>query len=761
VQYSSKSIVPFSILLVFTTSCFQNGGAGPTRRSYLQVDEARGLRGKPKPSPIPSPSPSPVPSPSPSPSPAPAPATLSVTSFSLINADLDTVVPGYEAMAPGAVLNLASLPSRNLNIRVNTNPSVVGSVEIQFDSTRVIEDIEPYALCGGTGLNYNRCSNLVVGSHSISAVPYSSANLAGTKGSGLSISFSIVDPAPAPSSSPQPIPSPSSSPIPSPSPTPSSSPSPAPSYTPPVSGSADPELPRVYLNTQMPVMAGKLINIAAGGDLQAAINSALPGDTIVLAAGATFAGTYLLPKKSGSGWVIIRGANPPAEGTRVKPALHASAMPKIMSPTTSPAIRTAPGASFYRLIGLEIGVTSAPSLNYEVLRLGDATDPIAANTPSDIVIDRCYIHGRPTNNDKRGIALNSARTAIIESHISDIHVVGQDTQAIGGWNGPGPYKIVNNYLEGAGENVMFGGADPAISGLIPSDIEFRRNHLFKPLRWKQDDPSYAGYAWTVKNIFELKNARRVLIDGNFFENNWKHAQVGFAIVLTPRNSGANCSWCMVQDVTYTNNILRGSASAVNILGTDDGSPSDDTRRIKFANNLFEDISSAKWGGSGIFLQLSVYQMSQVTFDHNTIFHNGNILNLYGTNPDGTKAQVSAFAFTNNVMQHNTYGIFGTGSSPGSGSIATYMLNPYFARNVIVRNVAGKPSVTSYPASSLFPSLSGASFVFTDSWSQVGFVDQSGGNYRVSDTSPFARHSTEGGAIGADIDLLYGAAQARQ
>src|SRR4051812_13078409 len=98
--------------------------------------------------------------------------------------------------------------------------------------------------------------------------------------------------------------------------------------------------------------------------------------------------------------------------------------------------------------------------------------------------------------------------------------VGSDAQAIAGWSGPGPYKIVNNYLEGSTENLIFGGAgnnslmqlmlsidtnaDPVITNLVPSDIEVRNNYFFKPLSWKQDDPSYAGMHWAVKNIFELK-----------------------------------------------------------------------------------------------------------------------------------------------------------------------------------------------------------------------------------------------------------------
>ena len=132
----------------------------------------------------------------------------------------------------------------------------------------------------------------------------------------------------------------------------------------------------------------------------------------------------------------------------------------------------------------------------------------------------------PKHDCFRCVALNSASSAVIDSYLSEAHVVGFDSQAICGVNGPGPFKIVNNYLEGSGENIMFGGADPAIRDLVPSDIEFRGNYCFKPLSWKIGHPSYAGIPWAVKNLFELKNARRVLIEGNVFENNWVHAQNG-------------------------------------------------------------------------------------------------------------------------------------------------------------------------------------------------------------------------------------------
>ena len=93
---------------------------------------------------------------------------------------------------------------------------------------------------------------------------------------------------------------------------------------------------------------------------------------------------------------------------------------------------------------------------------------------------------------RRGIALNGGAMAVVDSYLADFKEVGADSQAICGWNGPGPFKIVNNYLEAAGENVMFGGADPSVRNLVPSDIEIRRNTLTKPLTWRIGDPDYAG-----------------------------------------------------------------------------------------------------------------------------------------------------------------------------------------------------------------------------------------------------------------------------
>ena len=144
------------------------------------------------------------------------------------------------------------------------------------------------------------------------------------------------------------------------------------------------------------------------------------------------------------------------------------------------AFVTAPGAHHYRLQFLEIVNTYA---NTDIIKLGaqDSTQTSLASVAHDLIVDRCYIHGDPVNGQKRGIALNSATTTIVNSYISNIKSSQSDAQAIQGSNGPGPYLIANNYLEASGENIMFGGADPYIANLVPSDITIRQNYISKPL----------------------------------------------------------------------------------------------------------------------------------------------------------------------------------------------------------------------------------------------------------------------------------------
>ncbi|HEX4924412.1 MAG TPA: hypothetical protein VFV50_10010 [Bdellovibrionales bacterium] len=543
-------------------------------------------------------------------------------------------------------------------------------------------------------------------------------------------------PRPTPAPSPTPAPTPSPTPAPTPMPTPAPTPTPIP--VPPPPGAQLPEPPRAYVDDAYPAVTGRSIAVAAGGDFQGALNAALPGDEIVLQAGATYTGNFVLPLKSGSSYIVIRGSSSgqlPPRGTRVNPALHAASMPKIISPNVSPALSTADGAHHFRLVGLELGYATGVSTNYGILAIGSSSATSFAQVARNVHVDRCYIRGNPATHAKRGIELNSADSAVTDSHVSEIHGWGQDTQAIAVFNGPGPFKIVNNYLEAAGENVLFGGADPAISNLVPSDIEFRGNHLFKPLSWRQSINGQGPYL--VKNSFELKNAQRILIDRNVIENNWLNGQTGYAVLFTVRNQDGGCPWCVVQDVAMTNNIVKNTGSGINILGTDNIFPSQDTRRLLIQNNLLDNVDGSVYGGSGVCFQVLAKGLSDTIVNHNTCRQSGSIISAANYN-SGSPDRTYNFVFTNNLVNHNDYGIFGDSVGYGTGAITTYFPEGVFARNIMVRT-KGAPSTSQYPSCTLYPDTSGASFILADTAAQAEAAKASG--------------ATDGSDIGANAAAL--------
>jgi len=180
----------------------------------------------------------------------------------------------------------------------------------------------------------------------------------------------------------------------------------------------------------------------------------------------------------------------PVPGTRIRPsdAVH---MPKLVEHyKATPILQTETSANHYRLVGLEIASTNTTLdyIHYNLVVFGVENAKTEDRLAHHMFIDRCYIHGTPTGDVGRGVAPNGNYMAIVDSNISDIHLLGFEIQAIAAWEGSGPFKIVNNYLEASGINVLFGGAKGTVPNLIPSDIEIRNNHFFKPLNGGQKTP---------------------------------------------------------------------------------------------------------------------------------------------------------------------------------------------------------------------------------------------------------------------------------
>ncbi len=535
---------------------------------------------------------------------------------------------------------------------------------------------------------------------------------------------------------------------------------------------ADPALPVTFIDTTYSLPSGQTWTVHQGDNLQNAIDNAALGDVIVLEAGATFTGNYKLPNKtSGSGWIYIissqLGQLP--EGVRVKPedSIH---MPKIVSPNSMPAITTMFSAHHYRFAGVEFSVDAG---NYNLILMGygltNYSDPLwsdhAATTveqlPTHITFDRCYVHSTSLQNWARtGILAGGNYVAVIDSYISNFKD-GSDAQAICSWFGEGPFKIVNNYLEATGENIMFGGEKIPIPNNVPSDIEVRGNYFHKPFCWMIGDPNFV-MNWTVKNLFELKCAQRVLLSGNVFENNWalegqnSSGQRATAIVLTVRNQYGDSPWAVVQDVTFTNNIIRHVGRGFNILGTDDNYSSQQTKRILIQNNLLEDLNCIYYYNSGssgfnFCTPKDKAPSLDVTIRNNLLLHAGA---PGSTMYFGDYSKVAEnFKFENNIVTHADYGVIGCAVGEGSVALNAFTTIYNFQKNLIIN----QPGERIYDylkthIAGLYPTDNFYAFNMRD----VGFSNFSNKDYVLDPSSLYKNAGTDGKDLGPDWGALNSA-----
>ncbi|MCC6927902.1 MAG: Ig-like domain-containing protein [Gemmatimonadaceae bacterium] len=447
-----------------------------------------------------------------------------------------------------------------------------------------------------------------------------------------------------------------------------------------------------------PQVTGRSIAVHAGDNLQAILASAQRGDEIVIDAGATFSGNFTLPAKAGTaatGWVLIRSsklAQLPPQGTRVT-AAHASLMPRISTPNNQPAIVTALSASGYWIAGIEFSTNPATSVVASIVGLGSAgaAQNAMSLVPSDLVLDRVYVHPQPTQNVQRCVELHSARAAVLDSYLMDCHGKGFDSQAIVGWNGPGPYRIENNTLAGAGENIMFGGADPKVPGVISSDIIIRRNYIYTPPSWKG--------VWTKKNIFESKASQRVLIEGNVLEGSWTDAQVGYAFILKVANQNGGCTWCISNDITIRDNLIRNVGGAFGITGKDGANPIGQLlSRLLIENNYVDSVNVGVYTGVGRFVDI-MNNAQDVIIRRNTMVAPGNLAQFLDL---ATIPAATNFTYDQNIVSYGTYGLFSSKYGSGEASLQGFNGNVSFAGNVLIGSQR-----SGYPRARFAPSLSAA------------------------------------------------------
>jgi hypothetical protein len=552
------------------------------------------------------------------------------------------------------------------------------------------------------------------------------------------------------------------------------------------------ELPRILMGTAMhdTPSPGKVIRVQAGEDASEAVEKASCGDTVQLQAGATF-GRLVLPAKKcdDSHWIIVRSSAPdsklPPEGTRLEPCyagvtslparppFHCASSENVLAKIEfegkgggAVPVIVAPGANHYRLIGLEVTRPVSPSVVYALI--GPDKGPA-----DHLIFDRMWIHGTAQSETVRGVMLSHIRYgAIIDSYLSDFHCVAKtggcmDSQAIAGGAGDdpmGPFKIVNNFLEAAAESIELGGGAATAT---PTDIEIRRNHMFKPMIWMRGQPGFVGGVdgnpFIVKNLFELKNAQRVLFEGNILENTWGgFSQAGSAIVLGPKNQAKGsenvCPSCQVTDVTIRYVTISHVASGITMANglSDNKGAAKDGGRYSIHDVVVDDIQEDLYQGFGTFAQISMTTVDapapplhDVRIDHVTAFPSRSIFIFGGPRSD---PRMSGLSVTNSIFSVGTRTIGSTGGGPQRNcsaqpatrapeNILHDCFSSYvFEHNVIIEGGGGWPKNNQ--------SIKNAA--------EVGFSDYrngKSGNYQLLPSSKFKRTGSDQKDVGADLEAI--------
>jgi hypothetical protein len=527
---------------------------------------------------------------------------------------------------------------------------------------------------------------------------------------------------------------------------------------------------------------GKQIRVEANTDLRAAVESAKCGDTLLLAARASFEIREFPAKKcDDQHYITIRTDTPdsklPPEGTRISPAWAGVASlpgrPAFAQPPGGPAklmpTLVVKGSSWakigdhYRFIGVE-WVSEPDILDGRLVTTGGA---------DHIIFDRNWLHPSAGAEVGKGIVMSQGTRfiAVINSYLNGFYCVGNctDASAVGGGIGDIPIntlKIYDNFLEASGENILFGGAKSEVN---PTDIEIRRNHLFKPRIWKEGEPGYTavanGHPAVVKNHFELKSGIRVLFEANLLENSWGgFTQTGFSILLTPKNQNNKCPKCAVTDVTLRYNWIRNVTGGVVVANglTSTAGPATDGGRYSIHDLIVDSVHDEDWGGRGQFgfVNSNAELLHDVAFDHVTAFVTGPL--FYVANR--TQERIPNFSITNSLFMTGTKGE--DFSSPGGGKancahdsqragaeavLYACFVNYKFEKNLIIGEKGGWPKGT----------------IVVSSAKAAGIRDLENGVSKdprlchantpgCSKASPGASAATDGKDIGADVDAIEAA-----
>jgi hypothetical protein len=200
------------------------------------------------------------------------------------------------------------------------------------------------------------------------------------------------------------------------------------------------------------------------------------------------------------------------------------------------------------------------------------------------------------------------------------------------------------------------------------------------------DPAGQDLRESVKNLFELKAAKHVVVRRNIFERSWTDAQTGYGLSFKSVNQDGHAPWSATEDVLLEDNVVRDVENGINIQGVAADQLGGRTTGIVIRGN---DVQT-----SGVAVQITGGP-GTITLDRTTFVNGYTFLQLAG-------APIESLTVTNTLANHNAYGVKGESTAVGTPSLTKFAKAFTWANNVLLGG-AGKgvyPSTTWFDLASV-------------------------------------------------------------
>lgn len=494
--------------------------------------------------------------------------------------------------------------------------------------------------------------------------------------------------------------------------------------------------------TEIPASAAEnIITVNSEAEIYAAYEQlATSGGTIRLPASITYGSSILLGERPSNvtTWITFErtGQTLPSLKKRISITGNVSSIATLSTTVANePPIRLANNAHHLRFRGINFYPAND---TYEAFAMGSPNWPWLQRShsldPHHIIVEHCVINPHDDRALVHGFSIEGHRVSVLSCDFRNCKATS-DAQAIFAIDGQGKHYIYNCFLEATGENVMYGGGDIQTVGHVPTSITFRKCHFFRRLSWRTN-PRSAPYNWAFKNLFEIKSASNVYVEGCILENEWLAAQ-SVAVILKSVNQGNWSPWAIGEYIHFENIWLRHVSNAI---GTSWDNPIEypclKPQHCYFTNVLITDCNNVNWGQHGdVFKPQGA---SNVEIDHVTApdytgraaWFNDEYYNSYDI-----RVRDSVFGGPNDCfMARNAHGI-------GVQAIAGESQNRYTISRVVALASGGEAAT--YP--------SGNTFVF--SVDAIGFANPGQNNYALVAGSPGKGYALDGTDSGINQALI--------